>query len=336
MTVHLISVGISMLESMKHPARKGLSTDLSQAFDENRPFSTLTFGFTSSERETASQWAAGALTSAGEPGHDPDRARQLRDIAGELDIDQWPSNISAEIETFRAQRESHAFPLSQHDIAMLICSDTPEGLLAGTWNALRLTGGDFSRTRFLPEPGMDMGKVRGKAVIARVTGMDAANPDGFRNAMSGLGTLACRLFETRCLTENDDFRFYLSGGFKAAIPYLIGMAEALRSLDGKRLTELGAAKLSKPGEPFPVKAFVLHELTEPRVPIELPLRRLPAAAIREELAGYTGSTRRTKPESTLLEGYAYERNPGGRDYTLTPFGAGLQALFSIPPEGFGR
>ena len=34
-------------------------------------------------------------------------------------------------------------------------------------------------------------------------------------------------FESGQLVKGEEFRFYLSGGFKAAIPYLIGLAEAV-------------------------------------------------------------------------------------------------------------
>ena len=56
---------------------------------------------------------------------------------------------------------------------------------------------------------------------------DAADETGFRRAMAGLGLLARRIFESGQLVKGEEFRFYLSGGFKAAIPYLIGLAEAV-------------------------------------------------------------------------------------------------------------
>jgi hypothetical protein len=334
MTVHLISVGVSMLKAMEHPGSKKLSGDLSRACHDTQAFSTLTFDFSTSERDKASRWVTGALPGPGEPGHEPARAGQLRDIAGELDIGLWPPRISAEIETFRYA--SDAFPLSEDDIAILICSDTAEGLLAAVWNALGLVQGDFSRVAYLPEPERDVGNVRGKAVIARVEGMDAASSGRFRDAMRHLGVLACGLFASGSLTKADDLRFYLSGGFKAAIPYLIGMAEAIRSLDENRLAELGVPDLAPGnGGVFPVRAFVMHELSDPPKPIELPLRRLNATAIRRELAGFTGGVSRDSRESTLLEGYAYEKLADGTGYQLTPFGEGLVTLFPRPAESYG-
>jgi hypothetical protein len=336
MTVHLISVGVSVLVAMEHPDPKKFSADLIEAFNDTQAFSTLTFDFSETERKAASRWVASALPGPDEPEHEPARARHLRDIAGELDIGQWPPGISAEIETLRyASGKGQAFPLDEDDIAILICSDTPKGLLAAVWNALGLVKGDFSRVAYLPDPDQGMGKIRGKAVIARVEGMDAANSDRFRDAMKHLGALACGLFESQSLTPEDDFRFYLSGGFKAAIPYLIGMAEAIRSLDEVRLAELGVVELMPESRVFPVKAFVMHEMSDPPKPIELPLRRLIATAIRRELAGFVGGICRGALESTLLEGYAYETLAHGNGYQLTPFGEGLATLFSRPAESHG-
>jgi hypothetical protein len=332
-TVHVISVGVSMLEAMESSDSKKLSGDLIQACHDTQAFSTLTFGFSESEREAASRWVTGALPGPGEPGHDPAQAGYLRDTADELDIEHWPARISAEIETFRYA--SKAFPLGVDDIAILVCSDTPRGLLAAVWNALGLVEGDFSRVVYPPAPEKGVGKVRGKAVIARVEGMDAASSDRFRDAMRHLGALARGLFESQCLTKEDDFRFYLSGGFKAAIPYLIGMAEAIRSLDEVRLAEFRVAELMPESGVFPVKAFVMHEMSDPPKVIELPLRRLIATAIRRELAGFADGICREALESTLLEGYAYEVLPDRSGYRLTPFGEGLRTLFSRPAESYG-
>ena len=334
MTVHLISVGVSMLETMEHPDRKGLAGGLCRAFGDTSPYSTLTFGFSTTERAAASDWAASVLAAPGGPGAAPRPGGQLRDLAAALDLRRWPSRISAEVETFRAA-SGKGFPLSRDDIAVLICSDTPRGLLAGVWNALALTDGDFSRVTYIAEPGAAIADLRGKAVMVRVAGMDAASRDGFTKAMSGLGMLACRLLEGGGVTKDDDFRFYLSGGFKAAIPYLIGMAEAIRSLDETRLEDFTAADLRPPGGMFPVKAFVMHEMTDPPKPIELPLRRLPASAIRQELAGYAGKIRIGKPvPPAVLEGYAYDVARDGKTCTLTPFGEGLRTLFMVSPEGY--
>jgi hypothetical protein len=258
--------------------------------------------------------------------------------------------LSAETETFGRVQGTGGLSLSTGDIAVLICSDTPSGLLAGVWNALALTGGNLSKIRYVPglDPGHSLGDLRGHAVLVRVTGMDARDASGFRDAMRGLCLLARQVFASGSLKGPEEFRFYLSGGFKAAIPYLVGLAEAVRSVDRRCLEAIGAGAAVPPSGAYPVKAFMLHESATRHVraetnvpPIELPLRRLVARVVRSELSEFDGGRRTGKPATTILEGYAYEVTGGRPDsetceLTLTPFGAGLHALFGLDHEGFGQ
>jgi hypothetical protein len=205
------------------------------------------------------------------------------------------------------------------------------------WNALALTDGHLTRVRYMPEPGSLLSSVRGCAVLARIRGMDAGSPDGFEEAMRGLGLLAHHLFQYGKLEQAEQFRFYLSGGFKAAIPYLIGLAEAVRSIDARCLRELCPEGPVPDEWPYPVEAFVLHETARPGTPaIRLPLRMLVAAAVRAELAEFDASgTFRGELRRDHLLGYAYQPQGAGC-YKLTAFGAGLRAFFgsALPPEGF--
>jgi hypothetical protein len=222
-------------------------------------------------------------------------------------------------------------------MAILICSDTSLGLLAGVWNALAIADGDLARVRYLPEPGSLLGAARGCVLLARIRGMDAGSSGGFRRAMGDLGLLARQLFSYGQLNAGEQFRFYLSGGYKAAIPYLIGLAEAVRSVDDECLRNLRPDGPMPDRWPYPVEAFVLHDAAKPGEPaIRLPLRMLVARAVMDELAVFdAGGTFRGPLRRDLLLGYAYEPEVDG-SYTLTPFGAGLRALFGprLRPEGF--
>jgi hypothetical protein len=145
--------------------------------------------------------------------------------------------------------------------------------------------------------------------------LDAGDERGFREAMRGLGVLGRDLFDLTS-AEGDAFRFYLSGGFKAAIPYLIGLAEGLRSLPGPRQ----------------VDAFVLHD-TAPRssAPIKLPLRHMNSGLVDQQLEGFKNGWQRRPPAPAFLEGYAYETTESG--CKLTAFGEGLRVLFPPRAEG---
>ena len=333
MTVHLISVGLSMLDSLGDPPGKLASEpDLIAMIDRHEPLKLLP---ENSDRAAASEWLAGALAAEGEPGRSAADADRLRKVSAAIQPSQWPRQISAEVETF-GRVHGTGFPLRADDIALLICSDTPLGLLAGVWNALALTDGHLDRVRYLPDSGSTLGNVRGRAVLVRVPGMDAGSPEGFRQAMGSLGLLARQVFQYGHLTKAEEFRFYLSGGFKAAIPYLIGLAEAVRSIDAARLRALHAQDAVPDQWPYPVQAFVLHETAGPNAPpIRLPLRMLVAAAIREELADFENGRFRGELRRDLLYGYAYEPAGDGHEksYVLTAFGEGLSALFGITPEG---
>ncbi len=339
MTVHVISVGLSVLDAFRDPqAKLAGKSDLVTAIRRQSPQALFAAeGIDDTRYDAASDWLAGALAAEGEPGRDPEKIRRLDEIAAMVRPEQWPAHFSAEIETL-ARVPGARRPLPAADIAVLICSDTPRGLLAGVWNALALTGGP-ARVRYLPDPGRRPGQVRGRAVLVRVPGMDAGSPEGFRQAMGGLGLLARHLFASGELAKAEPFRFYLSGGFKAAIPYLIGLAEAVRSIDAKALHELGAGQLMPDDGPYPVEAFVLHETAGPGAPpIRLPLRRLIASAVRQELTGYDKSRRRRgKPSPALLDGYAYEvtGRPGREICELTAFGEGLRELFGVTDEAYG-
>jgi hypothetical protein len=338
MTVHLISVGLSILDVLTDPGQRlNGKPDLIGAIHRQAPHKLFEAEGIGDDREAASKWLAGALGTDGAGGGNPASAR-LDELAAAIRPDLWPQDMSAETATFGGVPDT-GFPLRSRDIAVLICSDTARGLLAGAWNAFALTEADPARIRYLPEPGGQLGDIRGRALLARVPFMDAGNEAGFRQAMAGLGLLARHIFESGQLGEGEEFRFYLSGGFKAAIPYLIGLAEIIRSVDAVCLRELGVGHLMPDHGIYPVAAFVLHETAGPHAPpIRLPLRRLDAEAVRYELSRFDRNGHRDgKPDGALLQGYAYEiqGRPGKETSDLTAFGAGLRALFGILPEGYG-
>lgn len=349
MTVHVISVGLSVLDALREPEDKfGGKYDLIGVIRDAGPCDLLRAAGIDGrdhdrDRAEASKWVAAALSA-----EDSAPRHALLDAIAAVRLKEWPADLSAEIETFRRVQGQDGFSLSAGDKAVFICSDTSAGLLAGVWNALAIAG-DISLLSYVPDAKADspLGEIRGRAVLVRVTGMDARNSAGFTNAMTGLGLLARRLFASGGLDKAEEFRFYLSGGYKAAIPYLVGMAEAVRSVDTRSLADIGAAHLAPKSGPYPVKAYVLHEKardtpgTPDTPPIELPLRRIVADVIRTELTGYRDGRRTGMPVPAILDGYAYEVDHDGRDkktreLNLTPFGAGLSALFGLSREGYGR
>jgi len=151
-----------------------------------------------------------------------------------------------------------------------------------------------------------------------VPGLDAGREEGFREAMRGLGLLGRGLLDSGEIGAEEPFRFYLSGGFKAAIPYLIGLAEGLASLP----------------ETGPVDAYVLHDTGREHPPILLPLRRMAPERVQSELRALTEAPSAAAPDTDYLDGYAYRETRDG--WCLTAFGVGLKALFKVPPPGIVR
>jgi hypothetical protein len=313
--IQLISVGLSIMESLRNPARWLRNEPyLLSVISQERPDEMLLRAGIDRDLAGASAWLAAALESpaAGR------EAAELSALVKAVRPDRWPASVSGELKTL-ARIPGAGYPLSAADTAVLIGSDTPGGLPAGVWNAIALTGGDLSRVRYLPRPDVPPGPVRGRALVVRVPGLDAGDENGFRRAMGGLGALGRNLFRSGDLRKGESFIFCLTGGFKATMPYLIGLAEGLRSLDAGH----------------PVDAFVLHETAGHQAPpIRLPLRRLIASQVEHELSGFDRSgTRTTMPSPSLLNGYAYEATKDR--CVLTAFGEGLRALFGVSPERAG-
>jgi hypothetical protein len=301
MTLHVVSVGINLLEALAKPAKftpceaavRGRAGDMRDL---------LAFGLDSA---AASSQLADWFSPSGTT---PPRLLTLLD---EVRPALWPAGVSAELQTLDATGASR--PLADHDIAVLVASDTTEGLLAAMWNALALARVP-ARVRYLgrPEQRLPHPPPPGSVVIVRVPGMQVGTDSGFREAMRGLGALGRMLLDY--LPSVEDCRFHLSGGFKAGIPYLIALAEAMRSEHRSKIT-----------------AWVQHETTQGAA-IRLPLRTLRASVARHELGlfGPDGRSRVASLGDGVLDGYAYERQADGT-FCLTAFGEGLRAFFGTTP-----
>lgn len=315
MTVHVISVGDSVLDHLEDARCYVKDEGLADKIEDNEPWLLLKRADAHHSGEEASRWLASAFAPPDDPAHSAQAAIMLKDQAEAVSPELWSASLSAELSTF-AQVPEVRYPLSRKDTAILICSDTVRGQLAGLWNAAVLAGGDLARVRYSSAPGEVPSDLRGHARFVRVPGLEAGTDAGFREAMRGLGALGRTLLDSGGIGADEPFRFHLSGGFKASVPYLIGLAEGLRSLDFER----------------DIEAYVLHEFTMSSA-IRLPLRRLRPGPVRRELDsfGNTGICD-DRPEPGLLEGYAYDYDRDARKWRLTAFGDGLCELFGQSDE----
>lgn len=320
-TVHLITVGVSLFDNLQHSLtglrggagdRKGLMEYdkplAKRVWDARRklhdPESEQTADL---ERETQAAW----LAEVAAPGPGAVRA-DLEALLAQIEPARWPAEASAELSSLAAHNlPSKHVAVPDQDTAILITSDTGKGLRASLFNAVALAGGDLNRVRYLHEPAEEqIVRERGNIVIARLPHLDVGGEKEFTESMRDLGRIG-RGVDRLLEPENDVARFHLSGGFKAAMPFLLGLGEALRGLRG----------------PVKVRAFALHELAPGLRSIELPLRSLPPKSVNDQLKPFEGSgIVGEPPQGAPLRGFAYDRVENGRTWRLTPFGEALREL----------
>jgi hypothetical protein len=182
---------------------------------------------------------------------------------------------------------------------MYLASDTDEGLRAAILLALHEASNRSDRVRYVHDVSGEAVPVPehiGDVAVVRVPGLDfSQSSDGAERTWRALGDLG---YAVAAVAQNDNWSvvLHLSGGFKAAIPYLLVMAEGIR-------TRLRAAQLPEPAPQ--VTAVCIHEssIDRDRRPylVDLPVRYLgwplhkalrdPDALNRTELLGqFTSGT----------------------------------------------
>ncbi|WP_017593830.1 hypothetical protein [Nocardiopsis potens] len=311
-TVHLVSVGVSLFDNLQRGRQElidGLGIDRALAkrirAAEKELRDPESEGFPAEESAKQAAW----LREVTAPGSGTERQR-LEKLLKEIEPENWPARASAELTALAVHRSGSGIPPA--DTVVLLASDTGRGLRAALFNAAALAGGDLKRVRYLHDPSDEIAAMRGDIVIARLPGLDVGNDEGFTEAMRGLGDIGRGV--DRLLRPGDtEAALHLSGGFKAALPFLLGLGEALRSLRG----------------PTKVKAYAVHELDPDQRAVELPLRHLPATLLEKQLAdaGDNGYFRKAPPDDQPLDGFAYEQDDDGVNWRLTPFGHALRRLF---------
>lgn len=315
MTVHLITVGDSARRSLTDPRHDPPPQGLVRYSGGDQVLCDAELlsvdpDDAGSVADFLARLAGGAPTAQG-------AAADLYRLAG---IGAWRTTASAEITSLDARTKNTS--IGTEDMVVLLSTDTSRGLLAAWWNAAHMLRGDFSRLTYLDNPESDLPAPprNGRAVIVRLPGLDLRHPAQHTQAMQGMGHVARHILDS--LTDGEKVDIHLSGGYKATMLYLIGIAEAMRSVPPPI------------GDFANVAAFVVHEDSTPDDPnrlIHLPLRALDPTHLRDELA--TAATG-TVPGGDLLRGYAYtvDLTPGKLPRArLTPFGEGFRILLGSTP-----
>ena len=198
-----------------------------------------------------------------------------------------PADISAE----RKSLELAGFDPCTDKVVFAV-SDTPAGVLAGHLNAVAL-GLD---PVYVDEP--PPAAVGGSAAGCTVLRIRSLNPTGNLVMWDALGDLARALVWATRIEGVDELAVNLTGGFKATIPFVIGIVEAL--------------------PPTPVhSAYCLFEGS--LAVISLPLR-----AIGGDLGGDLQALSEGRQPSQRYEGWAYEVSDGA--WKLTKLGEVLDLI----------
>ncbi|MGJ3558960.1 hypothetical protein ACR6C2_08250 [Streptomyces sp. INA 01156] len=157
MTVHLVSVGASLLKAMDNLSSiQDLDRDLRSVIRQENP-TRCSPGHRPEADRNRSGPVRGCFRRTRRFPHPRHRQAQ-RTHRGQRRRNPglWPARISAELDTLKRAPGSWPLrpPTDTHpgDIAVLLATDTVEGLTAALWNALALTAGDLSRVEYLQEP----------------------------------------------------------------------------------------------------------------------------------------------------------------------------------------
>lgn len=317
MTVHLISVGISLADffaTATDEERWGGYVTAAQTIEEFWDKDRLGLAPASPERTEAQHLHDAFSLDAGVDLPRFNSLNFLQALADEVHPHTWATRrgLSAELDTVLTHGLRR---ITDTDLTVLLCSDTPEGRACGIWTAISLAAGDVHRVLYLDGIDADTRLERpehGRIVVVNIPGLDATKDSEFRASMRAVGHLGRLLIghdgQAALIGAKEPVWFHLSGGYRATVPYLIASAEWLRSLG------------------HDAQAHVLPEKAIRTVPI--PLRRLRPDWVHSELTGFDDrGWSRTRPEDGLLEGYAYELRSDGAE--LTAFGTGMRTFFNV-------
>lgn len=198
-----------------------------------------------------------------------------RDAAGVLDLDRLLSPEqrerlaeasepdATEWSSVHAVRRDRDFPDADAESFVFLASDTDEGVRAAALLAVKYQP---SALRYVPEPLAHGESIvcPGEAWICRIPQLDLGWMRPSARTWRSLGAAGRLVVQTaRNNPANWTVLVHYSGGYKAVVPYVIVLAEAIRS----------ALTTNK----VPVRAVALHEVSVKRgqpIVVEVPVRAL--------------------------------------------------------------
>lgn len=217
-----------------------------------------------------------------------------------------------------ARRQASAEPqwrLGPDDEIVLLATDTAAGvvaavmtvLLSDRWPVLQLVTADAVSVQDITH-GAPVSR-RPTGIICVVQGMSAGSPQGIEGSSAALTTALRRTAATheQDVSQPEQLIVEFSGGYKAAIPFLLHLLEYLQSIPSDRLV----ASLS---------LWFRHE-NEPDRWLRAPLRRLDPAALYEHWLELDDVAHGGCPSTETLKGFGWFPDTG-----LTSIGRGALTL----------
>ncbi|MFT4136278.1 hypothetical protein [Microbacterium sp.] len=334
-TVHFVTVGLSIFQTLKDERDDG---PLGSGF----AFNVLSHGIRQGAVEVTAKKdpSKGVPTYAAGWGYDGDRAHNneqsrtatdlkklLAEIESEDLYDSGLRRVSAELDSLGAHLTPHdleSMPrVGPSDVTVFLVSDTDACKAAAFWNVGLLTKGTFRNVHwiddgFTTQRDLDAGHI----YIGTVRDLEAGSLPRFAQ---DLGRLAVQMHGDMSRSRHTKAVFHLSGGYKAAVPYFLAMAEWLEYPESQRLK---------------VAAYAMHE--DDRKKVSLPVRRIAAEGDEKTYVRWlypVVGEARSGPEPYLpdvkdrrLDGYAYRSRmsaAGEEKIDDTDLGWGLSALLSF-------
>jgi hypothetical protein len=324
-TVHLVTVGNSVRKDFIRP-RGGRARNPALVSHDDRLLDAGLLGVDTADRASVEVFLN--RLGSGDPAarQAASKAVAVAEMLGTpTGGSGWPSTVSAESTGLVAVTDTHT--VNGDDLVVLLSSDTSDGMLAAFWNGAFMLGGRLEGLSYLAGPTAVLASSstppgahlpeRGGVLVVRIGNLDMARHGQGNDAMSRLGELGRLVLEG--IVDDEPVVVHLSGGYKATIPFMIGIAEGMRSIEVR-------------GRTATVTAYVVHEDSfaegGPPQKIRLPLRRFKETTVQTELAAFTDGKAKDLGRGDTLEGYAYEQ--AGRGWRLTEFGFGLLALVGCP------
>lgn len=321
MTVHIIPCGRSILDGLRDPAKKpgprtgervkadGSVKELRLAVQRMRECDTA---------EVLKEW----------------REAMEAGPRGKLRLHQWKTTVCAESATLAARAGSELRDevlLPDGDSAVLLASDTDDGLLSALLAATRITGGDTDRVHYTATSGADQaaerdrdlpGSSAGTVTVVLITRLGPPIHEGLSVAVRGIGDVMRAVYER----DTGDIDVHLTGGYKATLLHTLALTEVLHSrvLQETRDRHVTACYLYEDAG-----ADAGHEALTP-----IGLRAFQPDTLREMRCELTAVDNRNSASTKLFEGLAWEQQPD-RPPRLTDFGHGYLAVLGREGGGSG-